>query len=228
MAILFLRRSSQRGHTKLDWLNSRHSFSFGDYYDPAHIGFGSLLVLNEDFIQPGKGFGLHPHKDMEIITIMLQGTLEHQDNMGNRGLLLPGEVQHMSAGRGVIHAEYNHSQQETVHLLQIWIRPKEAGIKPSYEQLKYNLPKNMLVTIAAGTKNKKHLYLHQQAKISRGIFESNKSVAHSPKHRTYLFLITGKIILDGYELQSGDAAGIIGDYAIQTKKESDVLFIDVF
>ena len=227
MAILFLRRSSQRGHTTLDWLDSRHSFSFGDYYDPAHIGFGTLVVLNEDSIQPGTGFSMHSHKNMEIITIMLQGTLQHQDNLGNKGLLHPGEVQRMSAGTGVIHAEYNHSRQEKAHLLQIWIKPKEAGIKPSYEQLKYNLPKNKLITLAAGTKNKKYLYLHQQAKISRGIFESNKSFTYSPKHRTYLFLITGKIVLDGYELQSGDAAGIEGKFTIQTKELSDFLIIDL-
>lgn len=227
--ILDIHRFSDRGRTKLDWLESQHSFSFGDYYNPKQMNFGKLLVLNDDLIQPGRGFGMHPHDNMEIITVMLEGTLEHKDSMGNIGIIQVGEVQRMSAGTGIVHSEFNHSKTEKVHLLQLWIEPKELDIKPSYEQKKFTLQKNKIITLVSGERSKNHLYLHQNAKISRGIFKSKEKIDYQPlkSNGTYIFMIRGKIKINNELLQAGDAIALTGNMEIITIEPVDILILDV-
>lgn len=226
--------STQRGQTKTSWLDSKHSFSFGNYTNLKRLNFGTLRVLNEDMIKPGKGFGTHHHENMEIITILLSGSLEHKDNRGNHGILQPGDIQRMSAGTGIEHSEYNASQEEVVHLLQIWIFPKERDIDPSYEQKHFpsEMLQGCLCPIISKVPSNDRLFIHQDSTFFLGEFAQNQTVLHSPQHKRqgeYLFVIQGKVGLGDLILQEGDAAQIthadvIEIHAIDSSK---VLLIEV-
>ena len=220
-----IQRSDERGHRKYDWLDTRYSFSFSDYYDPRRINFGTLRVLNQDIIEPGKGFPMHSHDNMEIVTIILEGSLEHKDSIGNHGIIKKDDVQRMSAGSGVTHSEFNHSKKEKVHLLQIWIFSKEEDIKPSYEQKHFNLDKNKFITIVG----KDGVYIHQDAMFLRGIFDKDTKVNYKAKNNVFVFVINGNVNVDKYVLTKGDSAEIseVGNLELNIKKNSDILIIDM-
>ena len=228
-----IHRSSERGQTKVDWLDSQHSFSFGNYYHPQRKNFGALVVLNEDWIEPGKGFLLHSHRNMEIITIILQGTLEHEDSMENKSIITAGEVQQLTAGTGITHSEFNASPMERVHVLQIWIEPRLRNLPPSYQQKRFLLEKNKLVPLVADTRHKDWLMLQQKARILRGIFEAGQLIAHQPQpgNGVYIFIITGKVecgVPGGKEtLNRGDAVAMDEPLKLQSAGESDLVLIEV-
>lgn len=208
-----IHRAEDRGHANHGWLEARHSFSFANWYDPNKIHFGALRVLNDDIVQPGKGFPTHPHDNMEIITIPLKGALEHKDSMGSNGVIRSGEVQVMSAGTGVKHSEYNHSDSEIVNLLQIWIFPREKGVRPRYGQRNYNTEdlKNEFVTVV-NPDREGGLYIHQDAWLSIGDFDAG-SYTYQMKGKntgTYFFVMEGEAIVAGKPLKKRDAMGVIG------------------
>lgn len=198
-------RSNQRGHVKQGWLESFHSFSFANFYNPAQMGFESLRVINDDRIDAHNGFGFHPHHDMEILTFMLDGSIEHKDSMGNHGVIRRGEVQKMSAGTGVVHSEINQSDELT-HLLQIWIIPKFKGIKPEYQQIKFDLEKQKLNLIAKPYENKKEdiITFHQDINLYYGNLESYE-VSHLTSKSVYLHVIQGDLEFNEEKLTTGDA-----------------------
>lgn len=204
-----VRKSNERGKTKIDWLESYHSFSFGDYYDPQNMAFGPLRVINEDTVLPSAGFPTHPHRDMEIVTIVTQGVIAHRDSTGSEGVIRVGEVQKMSAGKGIFHSEFNASDKEILKLFQIWIIPKEKGLKPSYEDMRYNEneKKNKLFLAASGDHADGVIYLHQDAKIFLTDQDENFEQEYSIKKNNgiYLHVADGKIIIEGNELAPGDA-----------------------
>ncbi|MCI0382687.1 MAG: pirin family protein [Chlamydiae bacterium] len=226
--------SQERGLTENTWLKSFHSFSFGNFYHPQKLGFGSLRVLNEDTIRPKQGFAQHEHSNMEIITIVLEGLLEHEDTLGNKGKLQAGEVQRMSAGKGISHSEYNGSKLIPVHLLQIWIFPRERDIQPEYEQKKFDKEvwKNCLYPIVSGEKREESVFIHQDATFLLGKLDPETKVTHtirSQKHGLYLFVIKGEMDVEGKILKKGDSAAIRGikEIAIHAKKNSEILLIEV-
>jgi hypothetical protein len=205
--------ASSRGSADHGWLQARHSFSFADHYDPQRIHFGKLRVLNDDIIAPGKGFGTHPHNNMEIITIPLRGSLEHKDSMGNGSVITTGEVQVMSAGTGILHSEFNPSESEEVSLLQIWIFPEKKDVQPRYDQRKFNPAnyRNTFKTIVNNSENDNSLFIHQKAvlslcKLDEGHEQSYK--LHYPGNGVYAFLIDGRLDIGGTALLSRDAMGI--------------------
>jgi redox-sensitive bicupin YhaK (pirin superfamily) len=221
--------SSSRGSANLDWLKTKYSFSFADYYNPERVSFGALRALNEDVIAAGKGFGMHPHRDMEIVTIILDGELTHQDSMGNKGTIPAGSVQHMSAGTGVVHAEFNHGKKP-VHLLQIWVEPKSHGIKPAYGQKDIALKKNALTLLVSGKKAAHALTMHQDAAFLLGELDKGTSVTHTPiTDCTFVFLISGALNVNGKKLAAGDSADITDEKIVKLAAEKDakVLVIDV-
>ena len=227
-----IRRSEDRGRTKLDWLDSRHSFSFGDYYDEKNINFGKLIVFNEDYIEPKSGFGKHYHENAEIITIVLEGTLTHGDSIGNKGTIKAGEVQRMSAGTGIMHSEYNYSK-EKVHLLQVWLEPKDKDIDPSYEQKQINLlnVENKLIEVASNKRNNGSLFIYQDAIFLFGNLESESNHIFKLRqtHGLYFFVIKGSIELNGLIIKNGDAAEIsrIKEISFKVIDASKVLLIDI-
>lgn len=225
-------RSSDRGITKFDWLNSRHSFSFGDYYEPKRKGFGVLRVLNDDIVGPSKGFSMHNHANFEIVSIVLEGALEHKDSMGNQGIIRAGEVQRISAGTGIMHSEFNPSNKEKVHFLQIWITPMSLDVKPSYEQkkLKSNV-RNKLINIVSNEKND-NVYINQRAIFSLGNFNKNKEITYklqNTKHGIFVFMIRGDANIGKENLKIGDSCEIteINDVKIRTNEETTLLIIEV-
>ncbi|HEX9665826.1 MAG TPA: pirin family protein [Thermodesulfobacteriota bacterium] len=230
-----IRKSNERGHTNLGWLDSYHTFSFGDYYDADYIGFHKLRVINEDRIKGGTGFGSHPHRDMEIITYIQEGSLEHKDSIANGSVIKKGDMQRMSAGTGVVHSEYNHSESEPVHLLQIWILPKEKGIKPSYEErsIDPNGIKGNLSLVATGTRSKKNeaLYLNQDVDIYLSSLEMGQEVKHIAEadHHLWVQAIRGSLILNGKNLEQGDGASIQneGEIIISTNDSAEFLLFDM-
>lgn len=232
MIRIAIHKAEERGATELGWLYSKHSFSFGNYYNPKRIGFGLLKVLNDDIVEPGKGFGMHFHDNMEIISIVLEGSLEHRDSMSNHGIIKAGEVQRISAGTGIRHSEFNHSAKEKVHFLQIWIQTKERNIKPSYEQKKIDLKKNELVEVVSGKKNKNIIYIHQDAYFLMGNFDKNKTIGYklnNPRHGVFVFIIGGFVEIGNDKLKKGDSAEIIeiNNLEFKTNKESKILVIEV-
>lgn len=210
-----LRRSEDRGLANLGWLHSQHTFSFGHYYDPRHTGFGPLLVINEDRVQAGKGFGSHGHRDMEIISYVLDGELAHKDSMGNGSVLRYGDVQRMSAGTGVMHSEFNHSPQKPVHFLQIWIEPSIKGIQPGYEEKHFDVASKQgrLRLIASPDGSDGSVTIHQDARLYASLLDATASIAYQldPGRSAYLHLIRGKLTVNGQRLSTGDALKITGE-----------------
>ena len=207
--MIALRRSEERGHANHGWLDSWHSFSFADYHDPAHVGFGPLRVINEDRVQAGAGFGTHGHRDMEIISYVLDGALAHEDSMGNGSAIVPGDVQRMSAGTGVRHSEFNHSKTGVTHFLQIWIQPKFTGIKPSYEQKHFSAEdkRGRLRLIASPDGRDGSVSMNQDAFLYAGLFEGAENAALTivAGRRGYFHVARGRITVNGQLLGAGDA-----------------------
>lgn len=210
--MLKLRPANERGHTLIGWLDSYHTFSFGDYYDPKHMGFSDLRVINDDVVAPDMGFGTHPHANMEIISIVLSGELEHKDSMGNGSVIKVGEVQKMSAGTGVYHSEFNPSSKEPVHFLQIWIMPNVQNIKPSYEQKSFKKEDmtNELCYIATPDGRHGSFILQQDAELFQCLLDENKTVVYKadPKRKYWIHVATGSLKLNGQVMVAGDGMGI--------------------
>ena len=225
---------AERGREQHEWLQPKFSFSFANYYNPDRMGFGKLRVLNEDVIARGRGFDMHPHDNMEIVTVPLEGKIEHKDSMGNAGIIAPGEIQRMSAGKGIVHSEFNPSSTEETHLLQIWVEPKEQNISPSYEQRKIELKKNELTKVVSVNKVDDVIYIHQNAFFFMGKLDAGTKIEHtesSSGQGTYLFVIAGKIAVEGKELNAGDAAAITETEAqpihITAIEQAHILAIEV-
>jgi redox-sensitive bicupin YhaK (pirin superfamily) len=207
-----IRKADERGRTRLRWLESYHTFSFGTYYDPQHLGFRTLRVINEDRVQPGQGFGTHSHRDMEIISYVLEGALEHRDSLDNGSVIRPGDVQLMRAGTGVMHSEYNPSSEDFVHFLQIWILPDEQGLAPAYEQRHFPLDarRNVLRRVASRNGRDDSLRLHQDAELYATILEHGHSVIHelAEGRHAWVQVARGRVRLNGLPLQEGDGAAL--------------------
>jgi quercetin 2,3-dioxygenase len=226
-----LRRSAERGHANHGWLDSYHSFSFADYHDPQHMGFGPLRVINEDRVQAGKGFGTHGHRDMEIITYVLEGSLGHNDSIGNGSTIVPGDVQRMSAGSGVRHSEFNHEKQGVTHFLQIWIEPNETGIPPSYEQkhFKPEEKRGRLRLIASPDGRDGSVTIHQDALLYAGLFDGAES-ARVPlqNEKGYVHVARGRITVNGQALEAGDALKTErGSIELKDGEQAEVLVFDL-
>ncbi|MDY7580025.1 pirin family protein [Herbaspirillum sp. RTI4] len=208
--MLQIHQSKARGYAEHGWLRSYHSFSFADYYDPQNMGFGPLRVINEDWIEAGKGFGTHGHRDMEIITYVLEGELAHKDSMGNGSVIKPGDVQRMSAGSGVQHSEYNHSAENPAHLLQIWIMPDVAGIVPEYEETSFPAAEKdgCLRAIAAPDGRDGAVKIHQNAVLYAGLFDGAQQaqLTLDPARLAYVHVVRGTLVVNGHTLTTGDAA----------------------
>jgi redox-sensitive bicupin YhaK (pirin superfamily) len=208
--MITLRKSADRGQADHGWLKSQHSFSFADYHDPAHMGFGNLRVINEDRIAPGTGFGTHGHRDMEIVSYVLDGALAHKDSMGNGATIVPGDVQRMSAGRGVMHSEFNAARDATTHFLQIWILPAQRGIDPGYEQKAFSADdkRGRLILVASPDGRDGSVTLHADARLHAGLFDGEESaeVALQPGRLAYVHLARGQLDVNGQRLSAGDAA----------------------
>lgn len=228
-----LRKSEERGHAQHGWLDSYHSFSFADYYDPRHMGFGPLRVINEDRIAPGTGFGTHGHQDMEIITYVLAGELAHRDSMGNGSVIRPGDVQRMSAGRGVRHSEFNHSEQNGVHLLQIWIQPNVIGIEPSYEEKQFARAEKdgRLRLVASSDGAEGSVHIHQDARLYAGLFDGAQSARLSltPGRLAYVHVVRGTLAVNGQRLAAGDAAKLsdAAEVRLDGGAQAEVLVFDL-
>jgi redox-sensitive bicupin YhaK (pirin superfamily) len=229
-----LHSASERGHNNLGWLETWHSFSFSGYYDPAKMHFGALRVLNDDYVSPSKGFGMHAHDNMEIITIILSGQLEHQDSMGNKGIIKAGEVQVMSAGSGIRHSEYNPSDKETVNLLQLWVFPKENDIEPRYDQKSFTdaIKPNELITLISPDKTGDALWINQDAGFTIGTFDTDTTVNYAiqtPGNGVYVFLIEGTATIDGTVLNKRDALGLseLTSFSAEVKAGAQVLIIEI-
>ena len=231
--MLQIRKSEERGLANHGWLNSRHSFSFGHYYDPKHVGFGPLIVINEDKVAPGQGFGTHPHRDMEIISYVLDGALEHKDSMGNGSVLHYGDVQRMSAGTGVRHSEYNHSRTDGVHFLQIWIQPNVTGIPPSYEEKNFKPESKLgqLRLVASGDGRDGSVLIHQDASIYASILTGSDSLKHelAAKRIAYVHVIRGEVTVNGAALKGGDAAKISDESVVSLEQANaaELLLFDL-
>jgi quercetin 2,3-dioxygenase len=231
--MITLRKSQERGYADHGWLKSYHSFSFAGYYDDAHMGWGNLRVINEDRIAPGTGFGTHGHRDMEIISYVLAGNLAHKDSMGNVKGIPPGDVQRMSAGKGVMHSEFNHAQGQETHFFQIWIEPNVRGISPSYEQKTVLAAEKqgMLKLIAAPAGESASISLNADARIYSSLLDGNESATLTldPKRKAYVHLIRGSLSVNGQALQGGDAAKIQGEsgLALNAASGAEVLVFDL-
>lgn len=213
-----LRSANQRGHADHGWLDTYHTFSFANYHDPAHMRFRNLRVMNEDFVAAGMGFGTHPHHDMEIVTYVLEGALEHRDSMGNGEVLRPGEFQRMSAGTGITHSEFNPSKTEKTHLYQIWLLPEQRGIEPSYEQKKFDLEErlNRLRLVASPTGDEGSLTIHTQARIYLGTFEAGQRWTYDIPAEKYLWIqvLSGQGTLSGVKVATGDGVAVSNEAVV--------------
>jgi quercetin 2,3-dioxygenase len=231
--MLTIRRGPERGRTHLSWLDSRHSFSFADYYDAAHMGVSDLRVINEDRVQPGAGFPTHGHRDMEIITYVLDGALEHKDSLGNGSVIRPGDVQRMSAGTGVLHSEYNHSQSEPVHFLQIWIVPNATNLSPSYQQKHFEdvALRGGLCLIASPDGRRASVTIHQDVLLYAARLEAGGAVEYQvgDNRKAYIHVARGNLSLSGKPLSTGDGAMLTGENAVNLAADqpAEVLFFDL-
>jgi hypothetical protein len=231
--MITLRRASERGRAKFDWLDSRHSFSFGHYHDPRHMGFRALRVINEDRVAPGGGFAPHGHKDMEIVSYVLSGALEHKDSIGTGSVIRPGDVQRMSAGTGITHSEYNASKAEPVHFLQIWILPAKQGIKPGYEQRAFSRDdrSGRLRLLGASDGRDGAITLHQDAALYGTILDDGASVTHAlrPGRGAWVQVARGDATVNGHELNAGDGAAIEDEREItlSAPKSAELLLFDL-
>lgn len=227
--MLQIRHSEERGAANHGWLNSHHSFSFGSYHDPKHMGFGPLLVINEDRVTPGQGFGTHGHRDMEIISYVLDGALEHKDSMGTGSVLHYGDVQRMSAGSGVRHSEFNHSQTDGLHFLQIWIQPNVTGIAPSYEEKHFSpeTKQGKLRLVASSDGRQGSVLIHQNASIYASIMKEGDALEHAlDEGRTaYVHLIRGSLVVNGTPLKAGDALKLTQEAKVTLTQAEDAEFL---
>lgn len=233
--MLTIRKSTDRGHADHGWLDSHHTFSFADYYDPAHMGYRSLRVINEDRVAPGRGFGSHAHQNMEILSYVLQGTLAHRDDMGHTEMLGPNEIQRISAGTGVVHSEFNGSKTEPVHFLQIWIEPKTNATAPSYEQLKFQPAEKLsrFKLLASPKQMAGVATLNQDASVSVAELTPRTILSYDlgNKRHAWIHLIRGDVTVNGISLRSGDAIAAENesklDIAAQGSNNSEVLVFDL-
>lgn len=231
--MLDLRKSGDRGHADHGWLQSWHSFSFADYHDPAHMGFGALRVINEDRIAAGKGFGTHPHRDMEIVTYVLEGDVAHRDSMGNGTTIRPGDVQRMSAGRGVLHSEFNPRSDLATHMLQIWILPDRKGVEPGYEQIHVDDAEKRgrlrLVADAAGSEGA--VRLHSSTRLHAGLFDGDEwdELPLAPQRLGYVYVARGSLQVNGVALSAGDALKLQDEPLIRLDRgqQAEVLVFDL-
>ena len=225
-----IRHRNERGHFDHGWLNTYHTFSFDRYYDPSYMGFRALRVINEDRVAPGQGFGTHPHRDMEILTYILEGALEHKDSMGTGSIIHPGEIQRMSAGTGVTHSEFNPSPRDPVHLLQIWILPEAKGIKPSYEQQAFDRDelRGKLRLIAARNPEQGAVKIHQDVRLFATILDGD-TVIHNLEANRYAWIqvVRGSIELNGMKLDAGDGAAASQSGALQISGSGEALLFDL-
>lgn len=228
-----IKRSSERGKTHIDWLESYHSFSFGEYYDPANIHFGPLRVMNDDRVAPAGGFPYHQHRDMEIITYVMDGALEHKDSTGTNEVIRSNDVQKMSAGRGIMHSEFNHSKKEPVHFFQIWIIPDRKGLEPAYEQLHFTkeMRENKMLKVATNKGDDNTIYVSQDVEMFISNLKSGKSlnVDVESGRSIYLHVAEGKITVDGNVLSTGDAVEITSEssFQISADQESELIMFDL-
>ncbi|MBK9573584.1 MAG: pirin family protein [Rhodoferax sp.] len=231
--MLTIRKSQQRGYADHGWLKSFHSFSFAGYYDPQHMGWGNLRVINEDWIAPGMGFGTHGHRDMEIVTYVLAGSLAHKDSMGNVESIPAGEVQRMSAGTGVQHSEFNHANDATTHLLQIWIEPNAVGLTPSYEQARFldDEKRGQLRLIASGDGAQGSVTIHADARLYAGLLDGVQTaqLAVAPHRKVYVHLVRGELVVNEQTLSAGDAALMSDELMLTLRagKDAEVLVFDL-
>lgn len=229
-----LHKADTRGRADLGWLKTQHSFSFASYHDPERVHFGALRVLNDDYVEGGMGFGMHPHDNMEIITIPLEGQLEHRDSMGNHGLITKGEIQVMSAGTGIRHSEFNHNPDKPVRLLQIWVFPEKRNVEPRYDQRAYSLEQthNNLLNVVSPMGSSEGMNIHQQAWFSLGRLDRNFTTSYDVKRNgngVYAFVIEGEVTINGEKLGKRDGLGIVdaNKLEIVADQDSEILLMDV-
>lgn len=224
-----IRRSEDRGHFNWGWLDTYHTFSFGEYRGPAHMGFRSLRVINEDYVQGGQGFGMHPHSDMEILTIVLEGELAHQDSLGHEARIAPGDIQMMSAGTGIYHSEFNPSATDRVHLLQIWIRPDQRGLEPEYQQSHIEWPEgtSRVVPVVTAEVGDSTLRIHQTARVSLGFLANGDDIAIPIRkdEGAWIQIVDGSIEVEGLSARAGDALGVEDQESIILRGVSDTRFV---
>jgi redox-sensitive bicupin YhaK (pirin superfamily) len=227
-----VRFARERGHANHGWLDSWHSFSFADYHDPRHMGWSALRVINEDRVQPGQGFGTHGHRDMEIISYVLEGALGHKDSMGNGSTIRPGDVQRLSAGTGMMHSEFNYEKEGVTHFLQIWIEPDVHGIPPSYEQKRFSDDdkRGRLRVIASRDGRQGSVSIHQDALLLAGLFDGDETATHPllRGRKGYVHVVRGQVSVNGHPLSTGDALKTAeGDIAIERGNAAEVLVFDL-
>jgi hypothetical protein len=231
--MISIRRAGERGHFNFGWLDTHHTFSFGDYYDPRFMGFRGLRVINEDWVKPGYGFPTHPHRDMEIITYVLEGELAHRDSMGTGSVIRPGEVQRMSAGTGITHSESNHSDREAVHLLQIWITPSERGIRPGYEQKAFadDEKRDRLRVVASPDGRDGSVTIHQDAEVYASLLGTGREVTHAlrPGRHGWVQVARGAVEVNGQRLETSDGAALSDESEVRIVgvEPAEVLLFDL-
>jgi redox-sensitive bicupin YhaK (pirin superfamily) len=230
--MLTMRRADERGVAQLGWLDSRHTFSFGDYYDPRHMGFGPLRVINEDRVRPGAGFGTHGHRDMEIISYVLDGELAHKDSLGTGSVIRPGDIQVMSAGTGIRHSEFNHSSERPVHFLQIWLLPGREGLTPRYDQKEFSADdkRGRLRLVASRDGREGSLLIHQDADVFAALLAAGETVAHAlaAGRKAWLQVVRGTVEVNGQSAQAGDGIALENETTLAVTARADGSEILVF